>query len=355
MSDPRSMEKSLMTQPEAMAGGGQYNEHSTAQLTAAARALPLLRQAAAVVPPTSDGSLTIADYGCSEGRNSLAPMRAAIEEMRRVRPADTPISVVHTDLPLNDFSSLFATVADNPGTYAGTAVYTSAVGRSFYEHILPPRSVSLGWSSIALHWLSAAPGPLDSMWYTDGTQPQRDRWARQAGDDWARFLDARGRELLPGARLIIVVGSADAAGYSGAETVMATLRRVASDMAETGRLPTMSITPIPAWYRTTAEWHAPFPHAAFTLDHFEEVVLGDPIAEQNLDGDRGQYARDVAEAIRVSFGPSLLAAVPHEDRAAIEHELFTDRLTAAIEQDVAVGFDWRLAIMMLSRRDAVGE
>src|SRR5688572_26954334 len=64
MSDPRSMEKSLMTQPEAMAGGGQYNEHSTAQLTAAARALPLLRQAAAVVPPTSDGSLTIADYGC---------------------------------------------------------------------------------------------------------------------------------------------------------------------------------------------------------------------------------------------------------------------------------------------------
>jgi hypothetical protein len=57
----------------------------------------------------------------------------------------------------------------------------------------------------------------------------------------------------------------------------------------------------------------------------------------------------------VSFGPSLLAAVPHADRAAIEHELFTDRLTAAINQHAAVGFDWRLAIMMLSRRDAVGE
>ena len=344
-----------MTQPEAMAGGGQYNEHSTAQLSAAARAFPLLRSAAAVVPPTSDGSLTIADYGCSEGRNSLAPMRAAIDEMRRVHPADMPISVVHTDLPLNDFSSLFATVADDPGTYAGPAVYTSAVGRSFYQHILPPRSVSLGWSSIALHWLSAAPGPLDGMWYTDGTQSQRDRWARQAGDDWARFLDARSRELLPGGRLVIVVGSADSAGYSGAETVMTTLRRVADDMTETGRLPTMSLTPIPAWYRTTAEWHAPFPHAAFTLDHFEEVVLGDPIAEQNVEGDRGQYARDVAEAIRVSFGPSLLAAIPHEDRAAIEHELFTERLTDAINQDTTVGFDWRLAIMMLSRRDAVGE
>ena len=344
-----------MTQPEAMAGGGQYNEHSTAQLSAAARALPLLRSAAAVVPPTADGSLTVADYGCSEGRNSLAPVRAAIEEMRRVHSTDAPISVVHTDLPTNDFSSLFATVADDPGTYAGPAVYTSAVGRSFYRQILPPRSVSLGWSSIALHWLSAAAGPLDGMWYTDGTQSQRERWARRAGDDWARFLDARGRELLTSGRLVIVVGSADAAGNSGAETVMTTLKRVADDMTGTGRLPTTSLTPIPAWYRTAAEWHAPFPHAAFTLDHFEEVVLGDPIAEQNVEGDRGQYARDVAEAIRVSFGPSLLAAIPHEDRAAIEHELFTERLTDAINQDTTVGFDWRLAIMMLSRRDAVGE
>ena len=342
-----------MTRPEAMAGGGQYNEHSTAQLSAAEHAFPLLRQAAAVAPPTSDGSLTIADYGCSEGRNSLAPLRVAIAEMRRVHPADVPISVVHTDLPLNDFSSLFATVADDPGTYAGPAVYTSAVGRSFYEHILPPRSVSLGWSSIALHWLSAAPGPLDGIWYTDGTQSQRDRWARQAGDDWSRFLDARGRELVPGARLIIVVGSADSAGNSGAETVMTTLRRVAGDMAETGRLPATSLTPIPAWYRTTTEWHAPFPHVAFTLEHFDEVVLGDPIAEQTADGDRGQYARDVAEAIRVSFGPSLLAGISQEDRAAIEHELFTERLAAAIGGDTAIGFDWRLAIMVLSRRDTV--
>lgn len=337
-----------MTHPETMSGGGQYNEHSTAQLSAAERAFPLLRQAAAEAPPTSDGLLTLADYGCSEGRNSLAPMRAAIEEVRRAHPVETPINVVHTDLAQNDFSSLFATVADDPGTYAGPGVFTSAVGQSFYQHILPPRSVSLGWSSIALHWLSAAPGSLDGIWYTDGTQSQRDRWAQQAGQDWAAFLDARGRELLPGARLIIVVGSADLAGHSGAESVMTTLRRVAVEMVEAGRLTASSLTPIPAWYRTAAEWHAPFPHAHLTLDYFNEVILGDPIAEQN-DGDRAQYASAVAEAIRVSFGPSLLAATPPADRAAIEHELFTERLTAAIDEDTSVGFEWRLAIMSLSR------
>lgn len=343
-----------MTHPETMAGGGQYNEHSTAQLSAAARAFPLLREAAATAPKAPDGSLTIADYGCSEGRNSLAPMRTAIDEIRRGHHAQAPIRVVHTDLPQNDFSSLFATVGDDPDTYAGPAIYTSAVGESFYRHILPPRSVSLGWSSIALHWLSAAPGPLDGIWYTGGPQSQRDRWAAQAGENWAAFLDARGRELLPGARLIIVVGSADLAGHSGAESVITTLRRVAGDMAEAGRLTTSSLTPIPAWYRTAAEWHAPFPHADFTLDHFDEVILGDPIAERN-DGDRAQYARAVAEAIRVSFGPSLLAAIPPGDRAAIEHELFTERLTAAIGDDTTVGFEWRLAIMSLCRQKTVGD
>ncbi len=50
--------------------------------------------------------------------------------------------------------------------------------------------------------------------------------------------------------------------------------------------------------------------------------------------------------------PSLLAAIPREDRAATEHELFTERLTAAIEEDTAIGFNWRLAIMMLSRSAA---
>ncbi len=129
-----------------------------------------------MAPPTSGGLLTIADYGCSEGRNSLAPVRAAIEEMRRVHSADTPISVVHTDLPQNDFSSLFATVADDPSTYAGPNIYSQRGRESFYQHILPPHSVSLGWSSIALHWLSAAPGPLDGIWYTDGTQSQREQW-----------------------------------------------------------------------------------------------------------------------------------------------------------------------------------
>lgn len=340
-----------MTRPESMAGGGQYNDHSTAQSSAGALADPLLRTAARAAPVRIDRSITVADYGCSEGRNSLAPMRAVIDELRSAHPVETPISVVHTDLPDNDFASLFATVADDPLTYAGLGVYSSAVGKSFYGQILPHASVSLGWCSIALHWLSEAPNGIDGVWYTDGTDAQRDGWARQSALDWTTFLDARAAELLPGAPLLIVCGAADATGQSGAESVMALLRHVVDDMAQEGRIDSAVSMSIPAWYRTAAEWQAPFPHAQFSLEAFEELRLGDPIALQHdVDTDRITYACAVSEAIRVSFGPSLLASIAHGDRAEVEREIFAERLTAAIGADPDVGFDWRLVVVALTRR-----
>jgi len=90
--------------------------------------------------------IVIADYGASEGRNSLAPMRAAIGALRKRVGPERPISVIHTDLPQNDFAALFQTVISDPDSYLNgdAAAFASAVGRSFYQQILPPRSVTLG-------------------------------------------------------------------------------------------------------------------------------------------------------------------------------------------------------------------
>ena len=62
------------------------------------------------------------------------------------------ISVVHTDLPENDFSGLFQTSNTDRNSYLqhDRAVFASAVGRSFYEQVLPSESVTLGWSSWAV-------------------------------------------------------------------------------------------------------------------------------------------------------------------------------------------------------------
>jgi hypothetical protein len=53
------------------------------------------------------GPIIVADYGSSQGKNSLAPMSVAVEILRRRVGRERPIFVFHIDLPSNDFNSLF--------------------------------------------------------------------------------------------------------------------------------------------------------------------------------------------------------------------------------------------------------
>src|ERR1700733_16315676 len=157
---PRS--ERLLT-PAAMEGQGGYNRSSQVQAAGLSPAVPMLELAARTValPPGSQ-PIVIADYGSSEGPNSLLPLGAAIAILRERIGPDRAVSVVHTDLPENDFSVLFKTLNTDPNSYLRRdhAVFASAVGRSFYEQVLPANSVMLGWSSWAVQWLSRAPGVI---------------------------------------------------------------------------------------------------------------------------------------------------------------------------------------------------
>jgi hypothetical protein len=148
--------RSVTSAAGLMQGGGFYNRHGWMQAAGVAAALPSLARAAAAVPIESP--MMIADYGSSQGRNSLRPMQIAIERLR-ARAMNVPITVIHIDQPGNDFSSLFALLNNSPDSYlqmhAGT--YAAAVGRSFFEPVLPPASVTLGWSSFAVMWLTSTP------------------------------------------------------------------------------------------------------------------------------------------------------------------------------------------------------
>lgn len=85
-----------------MEGHGGYNRSSRVQAAGSSPALPLLEQAARIVTlAEAPTPIVIADYGASEGRNSLDPMAVAIGALRdRVGP-ERAISVIHTDLPFS--------------------------------------------------------------------------------------------------------------------------------------------------------------------------------------------------------------------------------------------------------------
>jgi SAM dependent carboxyl methyltransferase len=206
--------------PAVMEGRGGYNRNSQVQAGSLSPALPMLERAVAMAAiPSEPQPIVIADYGSSQGQNSLAPMLAAIRVLRQRIGRDRAIMVVHTDLPENDFTVLFETLITSPESYLqnDAAVFPSAIGRSFYEQILPSGSVTVGWSSWAVQWLSSTPTIIPDQVHVSSSHDASARaaFSRQAAEDWQKFLVARGRELCPGGRLAILTMASDDEGEFG--------------------------------------------------------------------------------------------------------------------------------------------
>jgi hypothetical protein len=143
-----------------MEGAGAYNKHAALPAGGASLALPFLETAVGnLALDVGPRPVVIADYGSSQGKNSLAPIQLAITHTRQRIGPSRPIMVYHIDQPTNDFNSLFEVLATDPGRYAldDPHVFPCAIGKSFYEQVLPDASVHLAWSSYAAVWLSRIP------------------------------------------------------------------------------------------------------------------------------------------------------------------------------------------------------
>src|SRR5262249_24806131 len=221
-------------------GKGSYNRHATLPADGAALALPLLEKAIKGVELDSgDEPMVIADYGSSQGRNSMIPIRVAIRDLRKRVGPSRPVLVFHIDQPSNDFNSLFEVLHADPNRYVADEpdVYPAAIGKSFYDKVLPPASVHIGWSSYAAVWLSRAPAQIpDHFIAVRSTSPARAQFEYQAAQDWQPFLALRARELRSGGRLLVVLpGSADD-GATGFESLCDNASAVLGEMVADGVL-----------------------------------------------------------------------------------------------------------------------
>ena len=325
----------------AMQGGGFYNRHSALQAANLASALPLLVEAAAMVP--ADGwAVGIADYGASQGRNSMAPLAAAIDSLRpRIGP-ERPITVSHVDLPSNDFASLFTLLDDDPANYlVGRAgVFPSAIGRSHFGQVLPSHSVDLGWSANALHWMSRQPCPVpDHAWGVFSADAAvRDAVDAQLDADWVHFLQARARELRPGGRLICQFMGRGPETH-GFEWMANAFWQSWVEAADAGVLTHDELTRIsaPSAGRSTAQIEAPFRDgraAGLSLVDLAVVQAPDPYwAAYQEHGDTARLGQAWADMMRAANGPSFAAALdPGRDRGAVL-DAVTARLAARIAAD----------------------
>lgn len=316
--------------PAAMEGRGVYNRSSQVQATGVPSAAALLTASAAMIPlPAAPAPIVLADYGCAQGRNSLGPVGEAIAALHTRVDKTRSISVFHTDLPENDFSTLFETLRNDPASYRRTdpATFPAAIGRSFYEQLLPSGSVHLGWSAWSLQWLSRAPCAIPDQvqvgWSSDASV--RAAFAAQAEGDWRTFLDARARELAPGGRMVILAMAADAQGGFGYRSLIHALYAALCAMATDGFISAEELhrMVIPTVGRTREEFMVPFMDKtgadkmgapALSIVALDMFVEPDGIWEDFArDGDAARFGRRWAAFSRASVFPSLAAGLDHDD------------------------------------------
>jgi long-chain acyl-CoA synthetase len=359
------MSKEMTTLQGVMEGGGSYNEHAKFQATGGSLALPFLERAVREIAiPEGNHPIVVADYGSSQGKNSLAPMRTAVRALRARVGADRAISVAHIDQPANDFNTLFDVLRRDLDRYAvdDPNVFPSAIGRSFYEQVFPPNHVHLAWSSHAAMWLSRIPTLVTGNFRGDrGTDGERAIFRRQAAQDWERFLSLRAIELRPGGRLLLVLVGRNEEGNTGYEDLMDEGNAVLAEMVSEGAIRAqerarMVLATCP---RRTSELLAPFgsegEFQGLSVACCELLTAKDPTwAAYEQDRNQEALALRRAKIFRATFAPSLACGL---DNPAVSGA-FADHLEKALVRRLMgklVAFDNFVQVMVLAKQEGRAE
>ncbi|MGD1238969.1 SAM-dependent methyltransferase [Mycobacterium seoulense] len=334
--EPRMPESSIVVRPEPV-----YTQSSRLQAAGLAPAIALFERAAERVPlPKPPQPIVVADYGAANGHNSLKPMSAAIAVLRRRTRHDHAILMVHTDIPDNDFSALFHTLEDDPESYLhlDTATFASSIGRSFYDQIVPSKTVNLGWSSWATQWLSTMPCEVHDhvhIGYSDDDNA-RAAYAHQAALDWLNFVAFRGRELAPGGRLVVMTIAVDEDGTPGFPTLLDAMLAALREHVRDGllRQDEARRMTIPTVARSEKDFRAPFsPSGRFeglSIDHLDTFNAQDRFwARFRVDGDAEAFGAHWAAFARAALFPALVRGLDGGARDARAGE-FVDQLERAV-------------------------
>jgi hypothetical protein len=347
-----------------MEGGGSYNRHAKLPAGGGSLALPYLEKAAqsCALPPGSN-AIVMADYGSSQGKNSLSPMRAAIRCLRTRVGNERSVMVVHVDQHANDFNTLFDVLHRDPERYSmnDPNIFPSAIGRSFYENVFPREQVDLGWCSYAAVWLSRVPALIPGHFVMlASTGNIRAAFDRQAADDWRLFLSLRARELRPGGRLVVVLPGLSDNGASGFELLFNCANAVLEELVDERVIgdDERKRMVLGTYPRRRAQLLEPFSadgrFESLSVEHCELLDLPDAAWEDyQLDGDVQALVRRHAAFFRAVFVPSLASAISDAGR----RQAFADCVEQKLKQRLSerrAPFHSFVQVMVIAKQGPAG-
>uniref|UniRef100_A0A0E0H755 Jasmonate O-methyltransferase n=1 Tax=Oryza nivara TaxID=4536 RepID=A0A0E0H755_ORYNI len=132
--------------------------------------------------------------------------------------ADPEFCFYFSDLPSNDFNTLFHLLPQHATAAAGDGserrYFAAAVPGSFHDRLFPKRSIDVFTSTFSLHWLSQVPEGVadkrsaaynkDKVFVHGASQATGAAYRRQFQSDMARFLRCRATELKAGGVMFLV-------------------------------------------------------------------------------------------------------------------------------------------------------
>lgn len=320
----------------SMKGDGYYDAHSQVQSSVIHALVPLIQSCVNDIPaPVQGKDFCIVDFGCSEGKNSIAIVAASIDAVRAIRPSEH-FFVVHEDLPANNFnrliSQLYSSSSDRLATIYGATpecpVFVYASGNSFYSRVVPDNFIHLGISSSSVHWTSARPHIKSNIFHAGAISEEQNEYAKIANKDWRLFLESRCRELIVGGKLVVTMaarlvaaneaidGSNPRKGESySAQSIVQLLYDVLQQMVQDHLIETKALEQfsLPIYCRSREEILSPIQDVfeqQLRVDYFNIAWVQCPLhAKFKEDGDAVAYASGLTGILRAFSEPVLISGL----------------------------------------------
>ena len=147
-----------------MRQSGYYSQRAGGAKHAIDSTLSILKSALVSLP--AGDILRFADFGAADGGTSAA-LWAEIVATVRSQGDTRPIEVLYTDLPSNDFSTLFKTMQGMLGNSADAYqsnhedVFVHGCGAGFHSQLMASNSLKLGFSATAMYYVSEKPCEIE--------------------------------------------------------------------------------------------------------------------------------------------------------------------------------------------------
>lgn len=359
---PSGSDKSSQLNMQAvlsMRDSGYYSQRTAGAKHAIDNTLPLMQQALAALPDAD--ALRFADFGAADGGTSAALWSHLVSEIR-ASGDNRPIEILYTDLPSNDFSTLFRTMQGMEGNpndaYQSQHenVFVHGCGTGFHRQLMANNSLCIGFSATAMHYVSQKPCEIkDHVHMVGASATERAAFAAQAASDWEAILLARAAEMRTGGRLIILNFGIDEQGrhlgHTGGQSMFDRFTAHWRDHLEasTITLEEFERATFVQHYRTVDEFTAPFDNANSTvrqaglkLNNIRTQLTPCPYRKAFLESQgamsSAEFATSLIPTMR-SWSETVFSSALNSDRSPEERAAIIDSFYGSYEAEVAMNPD----------------